>query len=156
MNPEKYYLYILQCERYTKIGYTGGTVRDRITGIRSSNPFPLHLLCVMEFEEKKAVLYVERNIHKLFKECSAHGEWFLLTQAQINIIKKSFKDNIIEDFGYPIKETKNHINWVKKQMLISEELEETKIHLQEEKAKNSKLNRYIKKVKKVISTIKTL
>lgn len=101
-NPNSY-LYIVQCEKYTKIGYTSGSVRDRITGIKSSNPFPLHLLCVFEFEDVKGVRFAERKIHEIFDVCRIHGEWFLLIHAQIDTIKKSFKDNLVKDFDYPKK-----------------------------------------------------
>lgn len=64
-------VYVIDCGPYTKIGYTGGPVSDRMDGLRGANPYPLQLVALMPGKRS-----LERRLHKDFSRWRHQYEWF--------------------------------------------------------------------------------
>lgn len=73
-----------------KIGYTD-TPLKRLGQIQTSNPTPLHLLCILP-----GTRHIEQQLHRRFARRCVHGEWFdfkqenavsLVAQAWLDIVE---------------------------------------------------------------------
>lgn len=67
-------VYFIDCDRYTKIGYTSGPIEERIKGIEGSNPLPVTLWGLV-----KGRVALERRFHARFYKMRFRNEWFDLT-----------------------------------------------------------------------------
>lgn len=77
------YLYLIHCNGFTKIGISNDVDR-RIALFQTGNPYPLELLGKFEFDN---ALQVESILHVRYAGFRTMGEWFKLTDAQIEEVK---------------------------------------------------------------------
>jgi hypothetical protein len=86
------YVYIVKCGEfdYYKIGVSKINVQARISVIQSGCPFEIKLIGQYHTER---YLLIERKIHKSLKTKNIRGEWFLLSQTELNEIVKQIECN---------------------------------------------------------------
>jgi hypothetical protein len=75
-------VYVAQCGNQVKIGTTKN-VHGRIESFRRVNPFPIHLLAVINGDRA-----VEASFHVRFAKYRTRGEWFLLSDEIKQWIKR--------------------------------------------------------------------
>lgn len=68
------FVYLIKGGDYHKIGIAKDT-RKRVSGIKTSCPFPVE---VLRFWESRSAQRVEKLLHRRFKSYQANGEWFRL------------------------------------------------------------------------------
>lgn len=87
----KKHLYIFKAKNNPiyKIGISNN-VSARLETVQTMSPIPIRLYDI--FKELKDAMRVEKLIHKHFNEYRTHGEWFQLTDTQV----ESLKDIILE------------------------------------------------------------
>lgn len=73
-------LYIVRCKDLFKIGQTKGPMEERLRMLQAGNPYKLQLICTIPVVDPVGT---EREIHKMFDHCRVRGEWFRLTQKDI-------------------------------------------------------------------------
>jgi Meiotically Up-regulated Gene 113 (MUG113) protein len=74
------YLYLISCERFFKIGITGN-VPARLSQLYTGNPFDMDVVSVYEFQNAEPV---EQSIHQRFDVKRQRGEWFNLSQEDVD------------------------------------------------------------------------
>jgi hypothetical protein len=78
------YVYLLGSpDGYCKIG-RAKTLTSRLTSIALQLPFKVELLHSIKVSDP---VWAERHLHQKFASCRMNGEWFLLSDADINWIK---------------------------------------------------------------------
>jgi hypothetical protein len=89
------FVYIIQntSTNIYKIGVSDN-VDMRIKNLQTANGFPL--LIIDKFICNNA-FNMENQIHKLLKEYKLTGEWFILTQEDLDNVRKMIKELIIQD-----------------------------------------------------------
>ena len=70
-----YYLYLLKCQQYFKIGIANDISR-RMCEMQVGNPFPISREASLCFASKDAALTAEKSLHGLFSKSAVSGEWF--------------------------------------------------------------------------------
>jgi hypothetical protein len=60
---------------YVKFGHST-RIGDRLTAITVGCPIPVHMIGLIEFDERAKALAVEKSLLKHFKERRSNGEWF--------------------------------------------------------------------------------
>jgi Meiotically up-regulated gene 113 len=58
-----------------KIGFTGGSIEERIHALQCGNPFRLCLIMALEGGKD-----LEQHLHRKFAASRCHGEWFYPTE----------------------------------------------------------------------------
>lgn len=147
---KKYKIYIIQCEQFFKIGYTGGRVRDRLNGIRSSNPYELHLLCVFRAANEKEAKQTEKILHEIHNSKRISGEWYELDYKAIDAIKEYLKDDIEIENPYPdivihSESTSKEKYWKTRWRNTRSKLKTMNFKLSCEKAKTERLSKQLKR-----------
>jgi hypothetical protein len=79
----KGFVYLVRCHDFTKIGIADN-IKKRLNALRVGNPYPVELLYSIELEN---VYKAERYLHERYADCRTRGEWFSLTDAQVEEIK---------------------------------------------------------------------
>ena len=90
---EKYYLYVLECEQYYKIGKSNNP-KIRFTAIRTANPFEVKpVICIFSYDKNKIHL-LEKQLHQRFVRIKHRNEWFekIDTIKEAVILKVNDKD----------------------------------------------------------------
>lgn len=77
------YIYIIECNQYYKIGKTKN-IKSRLWTIQADTPYEINLIYNKEFPDYHTI---EKELHKKFKHIHHKGEWFKLTNEDINYIK---------------------------------------------------------------------
>lgn len=77
------YVYLINCGEYSKIGIAND-VESRLAQLQTGNPYPLTVLFCFGFSNAEVV---EKAIHQKFFVKRKSGEWFLLTQADVDDFK---------------------------------------------------------------------
>lgn len=72
-------LYIIRSESFYKIGIARD-VDSRLAQLQTGNPIPLTLWASYTFE---AAITIERALHQKFRACRAVGEWFRLSEKDL-------------------------------------------------------------------------
>ena len=72
------YLYLIQCKEAFKIG--ASDVRSRLASLQTGNPYELELQACWEFSNAEPV---ERALHQAFEKSRMLGEWFLLSDPEL-------------------------------------------------------------------------
>ena len=67
-----------------KIGVTRNLVQDRLKKLQTGNASKLHMIHVIETEHP---FRLETMLHNKFKDKQVNGEWFSLTNDDINTFK---------------------------------------------------------------------
>ena len=78
-------IYFIKLNDFVKIGFSDD-VSKRVAQLQTSSPYNLDVLCIIEGDYDK-----EKELHELFKQYSARGEWFYLSEEILEYIK-SCKD----------------------------------------------------------------
>lgn len=86
----KGYVYLIKCSKFYKIGATV-QLFDRMRTLQKSNPYMLDIVNVIETDGWMWATEVEQYLHQIFDHRRIHGEWFLLSTAEIR------KFNVIKD-----------------------------------------------------------
>lgn len=76
-------LYVLKCKDVYKIGITSRSVESRVADMTTGNPFPIDV--VKDYSVANA-FRLEQRLHSMFHDKKVHGEWFNLTQEDIQTI----------------------------------------------------------------------
>ena len=89
-----YYLYLLECEKYYKIGISNNP-KQRFTAIRTANPFEVKpVLCIYTYDSNKT-RKLEKFFHSRFIILQHRNEWFIKSDDIINLIKSKVNDKDI-------------------------------------------------------------
>ena len=84
-------MYLIQMgdTNYYKIGITDN-INRRWYQLQCGNPLPLKVLAMWGHTQRKIIQKYELNLHRILtkqgQRVRANGEWFNLTQEQVNII----------------------------------------------------------------------
>lgn len=76
------YLYIVKSKGFHKIGITQD-FKARLGQLQTANPFKIEGVCLFEFGD---ALPIERSLHQKYASKRASGEWFSLSDADIEDI----------------------------------------------------------------------
>lgn len=74
------YVYLIQCQQFYKIG-SANNVNRRLSELSTGNPFPIKLIAFFDFED---AFFVESKLHKEFSSVRRNGEWFELSDQDID------------------------------------------------------------------------
>lgn len=88
-----YYLYIIKCGIYYKIGYASN-VRERFYNYNVHNPFECVLIGYSEYDDISHCKNVEKYIYSSFLSSHHKGEWYILSQEDLGYIKGLFFQDI--------------------------------------------------------------
>ncbi len=72
-------VYILECDNFTKIGFTRNSIEDRIRNFQHGNPHKITLHSVYMSDN---AFSLEKYLHIKFKEFNIRGEWFSLSDEE--------------------------------------------------------------------------
>jgi Meiotically Up-regulated Gene 113 (MUG113) protein len=75
------YIYIMRAGPYFKIGYTESWPTGRLQQIQISNPEPVYLIGVTA-----GTMQEEKRLHETYAAKRSHGEWFALSNHDVNTI----------------------------------------------------------------------
>lgn len=81
----KGYVYIFQCEKYYKIGTTTGDIRKRLAAVQVGNPFEITIVHFIPTDQPSRA---EKFFHLKFGNKRIRNEWFELTAADVDWLKK--------------------------------------------------------------------
>jgi hypothetical protein len=76
-------VYFIDCQQYTKIGFTSQPIEDRLKGIEGANPFPIALWALV-----KGPVALERRFLGKFNSRRHRLEWFELKLGDRAVIKR--------------------------------------------------------------------
>ena len=84
-------LYVLRAKGTDiyKIGATRGAVPDRIKQLRVGCPFPLEVVCTHDAED---AFGLERGFHHYFHDKRLEGEWFRLSEVDVETIRRDCEE----------------------------------------------------------------
>jgi len=86
---ERYYVYFIRGAGLVKIG-TSRDPRGRIADISGASPVPIEFMFAWRVNCLQGIKgNLELAAHRHFKDCRRHGEWFALTDAQIQACRSS-------------------------------------------------------------------
>jgi hypothetical protein len=74
------HVYVVKNGGYYKIGYTNGSVVDRMRMIQGNNPVKLLVICTIPTPN---AAQLERYLHEEFASKRERGEWYRLTRVDI-------------------------------------------------------------------------
>jgi len=77
-------VYLLKANDRYKIGFTTN-MENRFRRCIGLCPYPLELIWTLKTNDYRNI---EKGLHKIFKEKRIHYEWFLLSDLDVNCIKK--------------------------------------------------------------------
>lgn len=77
-------IYLAKCQDFYKIGHTTGDAEHRLSGLQTGNPFRIELVGTVP-----GTLSQERNLHYRFAHKRERGEWFKLSQEDVDSILAS-------------------------------------------------------------------
>ena len=94
--PRAGYLYIIQCKGfpYYKIGQTT-MPKGRLNSLQTGCPFDLSIEYAMQVKDMNES---ERQIHIQYEGKRMRGEWFMLTDAELESVKEDMV--IMKDYVY--------------------------------------------------------
>lgn len=75
-------VYFIDCEAYTKIGFTAYPLLRRFKQWRNGNPFDLKLFALLP-----GTSALEQALHKQFSHCRIQREWFALGDDDRDLIR---------------------------------------------------------------------
>ena len=89
------WVYFAKRQGYVKIGQTGNNPEERITTLDSNHTVSSILLHVIQTNDRKKL---ERRLHNHFTNVRVRGEWFKLTEEDIEVVKE------IDEINYHLAE----------------------------------------------------
>lgn len=85
---------------YIKIGHTNGDVYNRLKQLQTANPRKLSVVRILEIENSQAL---ERSFHEIFKDERICGEWFDISESDVDecfsILKEILPEKINNSFS---------------------------------------------------------
>ena len=84
-SDERVSLYLIGGGGLTKIGVSRN-VTQRLRALQSSSPMHLVVLATKKYNHPKEAYSIESELYARFKDKRGHGEWFDLTDRDINTI----------------------------------------------------------------------
>lgn len=78
------YVYIVRSGSRYKIGYTAGSVQQRLSTLQIGSPGRIVLVCSIPSPDPKRL---ERDLQTLFQERHTRGEWYALTGKDVKVLK---------------------------------------------------------------------
>lgn len=84
--PKVYFIYLLKCNDYYKIGYTINSGK-RLAAYKTHNPYPVEVLARIDCAEYKAF---ERDIATRYASKHHCGEWYKLDTKDVQLIKRQW------------------------------------------------------------------
>lgn len=128
------YVYVLKSQELYKIGRAVNLTK-RMYGYTLHNPFGIEIKLSKIVSDSKGV---ERKLHKLFQQKNVSGEWFSLSDADLEVIKIHLDTN---GENLPsLKEKKNRKNKESKAIKISGRITQTLYQQVMNKCKTDGLN----------------
>jgi hypothetical protein len=85
--PEQTFVYLMRCDRFTKVGIAWNVNQRRDT-LQRCNPFPIKVATKYAFVGKRHALAAERFIHAAMPRHRVHGEWFDAPYDEIRDLTK--------------------------------------------------------------------
>lgn len=91
------YVYFIQQEttNYVKIGFTKEDPIKRLSTLKTSSPFDLKIIGLIETDN---CVKKESDLHNIYKEKRVKGEWFLLSDEEIQFIKLKYNADCSSEF----------------------------------------------------------
>ena len=90
MSSAKNCVYFITDGVYTKIGIAQDLTK-RFSGIQTGNPLKLKALCVIPCSSNKEMQKYEIYLHRYFAETNVRGEWFDISEDDIQRAKEKFQ-----------------------------------------------------------------
>lgn len=91
------YIYVLESDDgYYKIGQTG-SLQNRVKALKIQLPFKVHLLHRVAVSDPSAA---ERQLHQRFKDRRMNGEWFRLSQEDVEWLTSLTREDLEETEVY--------------------------------------------------------
>lgn len=81
----KAYIYIVNCHAYYKIGIAT-RVKTRLSELQVGNPYKIELIEQFEIDQTYIISF-ERRLHTILDGWKIRGEWFELSDAELDAIK---------------------------------------------------------------------
>ena len=77
MSVNDYYLYIVKCKKFAKVGISSN-LKSRLEALNAFNPVEVKLVSKIKYHDKKSALMCEKELHKILKLKGYHikYEWF--------------------------------------------------------------------------------
>lgn len=82
-------VYFIGCNEYTKIGYTND-IKRRMREIQTCNPYNIKLLYIINNVHNVSI---EKHAHLHFKQYHIRGEWYKISDSQINSFLSRYLTN---------------------------------------------------------------
>lgn len=90
----QYCVYFIECNGVFKIGITSD-IKSRLNTIQTSNPNPVNLVYTIAVPFMRSHKEVEKALHTIFESNYVRGEWYKITQQDIDRIKLLSIDDIL-------------------------------------------------------------
>ena len=114
-SKETEYLYLVQADKYIKIGVAKDPI-NRLVSISTGCPFKPELIATKKLD--KLCYLVERYLHILYADKRVNGEWFELTSKDIKEIIQTPNDKLVNIAAKEV--TKNKIEYTETRRLYND------------------------------------
>lgn len=84
------HVYLLKAEDRYKIG-VAANIGKRIKQLQTGNAYVVELVAYVSLPDRKSACFLERSIHRNLHYRRCEGEWFDLTDQQVDIVKSQLK-----------------------------------------------------------------
>ena len=107
------YVYFIQQEttNFVKIGFTKEDPIRRLSALKTSSPFDLKIIGLIETDN---CVKKESELHKQYADKRVKGEWFLLSNEEIEFIKLKYNNECTSEFYKYCDLIENHFKDEKK------------------------------------------
>lgn len=79
-------IYFVECNGVVKIGTTSN-LKSRLNALQTSNPTPIRLVHTISVPIRQDHREVEKALHTIFENNSVRGEWYKISEQDIERIK---------------------------------------------------------------------
>ena len=84
--PTEFYVYVLVCGEFSKIGKTTNP-EQRFNQIEPRLPWPVKEFILLPCVDRAEMNWAERFLHNYFADKRGHGEWFNLADQDIEELR---------------------------------------------------------------------
>ena len=84
-----YKVYLLECDKKYKIGYTRKSVEDRVKQLRTGNSEEFKIIT---YFESKWGTKIEARMHRKYRSKKISGEWFQLSEEDVLTFELACKE----------------------------------------------------------------
>jgi hypothetical protein len=103
------HVYVVNCRGIYKIGYTNGSVRQRVAAIQVTSPSPVRLVCAIP---TTTPMVLERIYHERYQAKRIRGEWYRLTQREIKELINEERQGRSTQIRTEIQEIMERSQWM--------------------------------------------